>query len=179
MQTNFYRQKKCSKQQLHFTMFTGLKFVGKTQIVSQYFKEYDEETMIGLRIFQKMIIKNDIEFVLCQFDIMRQRSRGERSNQYFENISDAIMLVYDITNRITFEKVQEYYFATKKHNTKNFIYLLIGNFLDQSNYRQVSYLESQEFADSNGLEFIEVSARTGLNISDAYNLIINSIIQVK
>ena len=46
--------------------------------------------------------------------------------------------------------------------------ILIGNKCDLEAQRDVTYEEAKEFADENGLTFIETSAKTGDKVEDAF-----------
>ena len=46
--------------------------------------------------------------------------------------------------------------------------MLIGNKSDDVQKRQVSYEEGQAFAQENGLEFLETSAKTADNVEEAF-----------
>ena len=45
---------------------------------------------------------------------------------------------------------------------------LIGNKSDLEAQRDVTYEEAKQFADENGLMFVEASAKTGENVEDAF-----------
>ena len=53
---------------------------------------------------------------------------------------------------------------------------MIGNKVDLEEKREVSKDEGQEFADQNGLMFLETSAKTAQNILEAFNISARSIL---
>ena len=54
--------------------------------------------------------------------------------------------------------------------------MLIGSKLDLIEEREVQYNEGKEFADKNGMQFYEVSAKTGENVEQAFNHMIELIL---
>eukprot|EP00997_Jenningsia_sp_PLL12_P008077 NODE_4799_length_626_cov_130.383016_g4006_i1.p1 GENE.NODE_4799_length_626_cov_130.383016_g4006_i1~~NODE_4799_length_626_cov_130.383016_g4006_i1.p1 ORF type:complete len:96 (-),score=22.20 NODE_4799_length_626_cov_130.383016_g4006_i1:71-358(-) len=46
--------------------------------------------------------------------------------------------------------------------------VLVGNKVDMEAQREVSFEEASRFADENGLMFAESSAKTGLNVEEAF-----------
>ena len=55
------------------------------------------------------------------------------------------------------------------HAQENLKLLVVGTMLDKQVDRQVSYEEAMSFASSIGASFIEVSARTGQNVHEAFS----------
>jgi GTPase SAR1 family protein len=85
--------------------------------------------------------------------------------------SCAVLIVYDITKRDSFEAIEEHLtIARERNNSDNPIIFLVGNKLDVANAepkkRQVRYEEALEFATRNNLSgFMEVSAHSGTNVT--------------
>ncbi|EAR94321.1 Ras family protein (macronuclear) [Tetrahymena thermophila SB210] len=98
---------------------------------------------------------------------------------YFKLIlkGGCLVLVYDITDRNSFEEMIKYYFESMKIKDRKFTYLLLGNKLDQPFNGQVSFSEGKSFSDSYGILFFEVSSLYKLNIDEAYNQLIEETIQ--
>ena len=53
--------------------------------------------------------------------------------------------------------------------------LLVGNKNDLESQRVVSYADGQNFANQNGLNFIEISAKDFAKVSEAFNIVANNI----
>ena len=54
--------------------------------------------------------------------------------------------------------------------------MLIGNKVDLEDQREVSYMEATEFAENNGMKYIETSAAKGSNIQNAFNQLIEQLV---
>ena len=55
--------------------------------------------------------------------------------------------------------------------------LIVGNKKDKEEEREVTTEEAKEFTNSRGVLFMEVSAKTGKNIKEAFTLLVKKIIQ--
>jgi ribosome biogenesis GTPase A len=77
---------------------------------------------------------------------------------------DSIILIYDITNRSTYEKCNYYLDKIKKlkEETKT---ILVGNKADQEEKRNVSIEEAANFAALNNIIFFEISCAKNKNIT--------------
>ena len=55
--------------------------------------------------------------------------------------------------------------------------MLIGNKCDLESKREVSFQEGKEFAEKNGMKFIETSAKTNQKVSEAFESFVDDIIR--
>ena len=65
----------------------------------------------------------------------------------------------------------------KKNANKNVYKLLIGNKCDLEDKRKVTYQEGKDFATSNGMQFIETSAKADTKVKDAFEMLTQEIIK--
>ncbi|CAG9327720.1 YPT1_3 [Blepharisma stoltei] len=79
-----------------------------------------------------------------------------------------IVIIYDITNRESFNHVNNWLQQIELYSEPNVKKFLIGNKSDLEERRVVTYEEGKNFAKSKGMNFIEVSARTSNNVEDAF-----------
>ena len=70
---------------------------------------------------------------------------------------NGILVVYDITDRESFNNLNSWLIEIEKSANKNVYKILIGNKCDLEEKRAVTYQEGKDFADSNGMKFIETS----------------------
>ena len=79
------------------------------------------------------------------------------------------MLVYDITNKNSFEECKNYYKNEILNNCKNNIkVILVGNKIDLEKQRKVTKEEGIQFAEENNYYFRETSCEINLNVADAF-----------
>ncbi|TYZ58480.1 hypothetical protein PybrP1_011261 [[Pythium] brassicae (nom. inval.)] len=93
---------------------------------------------------------------------------------YYRNAVGA-MIVYDITNRSSFEHVTGWLAQVHDHAHESLVLVLVGNKCDLAHLpqsRQVSTLEAARFAAKHGLDFLEASALDATNVVDAFKKLI-------
>ena len=101
------------------------------------------------------------------WDTAGQESFRSITRSYYRGAAGAL-LVYDVTRRETFEHLQTWLDDCKENSNMNLSILLIGNKTDLADKREVPEEEGRRFAEKNGLLFIETSAKTALNVDDAF-----------
>jgi len=75
-----------------------------------------------------------------------------------------IIIVYDVTNKDSFDNVRQWMQEIDRFATENVNKLLIGNKCDLEEKREVSYEEGLELAKNFDVPFLEVSAKNSTNI---------------
>ena len=80
--------------------------------------------------------------------------------------ANGILVVYDITNRESFEHLNSWLIEIEKNGNKNVYKLLIGNKNDLEEQRIIPKEEGEDFARINGLEFFETSAKTDYQVQE-------------
>jgi small GTP-binding protein len=86
---------------------------------------------------------------------------------YFKG-AHAIMLVYDVTERESFENIRNWINEIKTYGDERVCILLVGNKSDIEDKRAVSYKEGADLAAEIGTRFWEVSAKNNINVREAY-----------
>ncbi len=82
--------------------------------------------------------------------------------------TQGIILVYDISNRDTFINVKKWSNHIKDSADKDVCVLLVGNKLDKDT-REVTYEEGQNIANECKFLFLEMSAKSDINIKEGFN----------
>lgn len=89
-----------------------------------------------------------------------------------------IVLVYDITNRESFENIQHWLREIEIYSTnEDCVKLLIGNKIDDAANRTVSKKEGSAFAREHNMLFIEASAKTQDGINQAFEEVLQKILE--
>lgn len=85
-------------------------------------------------------------------------------------------MVYDITDRQSFQDIENWLGEVRQHASPNIVKILVGNKCDLKEQRQVSYQEGKEFAESLGMQFLETSAKDKINIDEAFMTLTKAIL---
>lgn len=88
------------------------------------------------------------------------------------------MLVYDITKRQTFDHIPRWLEELRGHADKNLVIILIGNKSDLEDQREVPTEDAKEFAEAEGLFFLETSALEATNVEEAFVTVLTEIFNI-
>ena len=77
-------------------------------------------------------------------------------------------MVYDITNQDTFMRAKNWIRELQRQAGPNIVIALSGNKVDLASKRAVDFEEAQEYAQENGLLFMETSAKTAMNVNEMF-----------
>lgn len=141
---------------------------GKSSIHSRYVRNefsIDSKSTIGVEFSTKTIITNDKTLKIQIWDTAGQERYRAITNAYYRG-SVGIIIVYDITNRTSFYDVEKWRKEVFSFVDYHVPVILLGNKLDQSHLRDVSYQEGKEYATQNNMMFGEVSALNNTNINE-------------
>jgi len=150
----------------------GSSEVGKTCIIRRYIdNEYISSTIstIGIDCKAKIFTINSIKYKIIYYDTAGQERYASISSKYIKS-ANGVILVYDITNKKTFSKIEEWSNILERNN-KNYSAVLVGNKMDLESERQVSTNEGLTLANKLNIEFFETSCLTNQNIEEMMNKI--------
>jgi len=88
---------------------------------------------------------------------------------YYKN-SHGVILVYDISNRDSFINIAKWLKDARMICNDNVYIILVGNKSDMEFHRKVSTEEGHNFAEENGLDFIEISCKNNFNCEELLKL---------
>ena len=90
------------------------------------------------------------------------------TRSYYRNCAGCL-IIYDITNRESFEHVRDWLWEAKESaNDQDIVYLLVGHKIDLDYQREVSTSEGEAFAHAHDMLFIETSAKILCNVEEAF-----------
>ena len=148
--------------------------VGKTNILSKYLTdEFDAKSKatVGVEFGVKNFkIENNIVKVQIWDTAGEERYRSI-TNAYYKGAKGSL-LVYDITNKKSFENVEKWISDLKANADEDISMILLGNKTDLEDKRVVSTEEGKNKAEFYNLTFMETSALNGNNIQEAFNELI-------
>ena len=82
--------------------------------------------------------------------------------------AQGIIIVYDVNDLESFQHVKQWITECDRYAKENVTKMLIGNKCDMDTKRQVTFEQGKELADTYGLDFMETSAKTNVNVEKAF-----------
>ncbi|BGP57189.1 hypothetical protein JCM8202_005373 [Rhodotorula sphaerocarpa] len=79
-----------------------------------------------------------------------------------------ILLVYDVTDERSFNNIRTWHSNVEQHASEGVNKILIGNKCDWTDKKVISEQQGQELADELGLRFLETSAKSNINVEEAF-----------
>ena len=161
-------------------MVLGETRVGKTSLIRKYIKNQFGDnylSTVGIDFQEKVIQVNDKLILLQLWDTAGQERFRDIAKNYIKS-ADGVLLVYDITSKQTFEKL-DYWHKTLKENAHEHIkYIIVGNKCDLNEKREVEKESGEDFAKKNNIYFYETSAKNGINVNEVFQILTNEVIKV-
>lgn len=154
--------------------------VGKSQLLARFARNefhIDSKATIGVE-FQTRTLVIDHKTIKAQiWDTAGQERYRAVTSAYYRGAVGA-MLVYDITKRQTFDHISRWLEELRGHADNNIVIMLIANKTDLSSLRAVSTEDAKEFAEREGLFFLETSALEALNVETAFLTVLTEVYRV-
>ena len=115
----------------------------------------------------------DGSIINCMIYDTAGQERFNSLNLTYYKKADAILLVYDISDKRSFDRIKNYYAGKIKDCCKKDIpILLLGNKTDKENNRQVTSEEGIALALQENYEFKESSCLQNINVAGAFENLI-------
>lgn len=149
----------------------GESYVGKTTLILNYMNPNIKTTnlerlypTIGVDYQKKSVTIDNRNINVEIYDTAGQEKFKKITSQYY-NGADGIILIFDITNKESFEKISFWIQdLSNKIDLDNTCLILIGNKTDLKDQRKVSVEEAQKYAAQYNIEYYEVSALKNVGI---------------
>ena len=149
----------------------GESYVGKTTLILNYMNPNIKTTnlerlypTIGVDYHKKSVTIDNRNINVETWDTAGLEKFKKITSQYY-NGADGIILIFDITNKESFEKISFWIQdLSNKIDLDNICLILIGNKTDLKDQRKVSVEEAQKYAAQYNIEYYEVSALKNVGI---------------
>jgi Ras-related protein Rab-6A len=152
----------------HKIIAIGNTAVGKTSIINQFVygaTTAQHQPTVGIDFFAKVVTVGDAPIRLQLWDTAGQEKFHSLIPTYIRTSSVAL-LVYDITNRQTFDDLKQWHKMVL--DTSAPALFVVGNKLDLEASRAVPAEEAKAWAQSVSATYFETSAMTPLNIQELF-----------
>ena len=137
------------------------------------FHETNHETIIDS--YRKQCMVDDETALLDVLDTAGQEEYSAMREQYMRT-GEGFLLVYSITSRQSFEEIQTFEQQILRVKDKDYFpIILVGNKCDLEGERVVSREEGQALAQQFNCKFIETSAKSRVNVDNAFYELVREI----
>lgn len=151
-------------------LLIGNSGVGKSCILMRYADNSFTENFfntIGVDFKIKTITLNDQVIKMQIWDTAGQDRFRTLTSSYYRG-AHGIIIVYDVTNKESFDNVRQWMQEIEKFASENVNKLLIGNKSDLEEQREVTYDQGQELAKKFDIPFLEVSAKNAIHVDETF-----------
>lgn len=142
------------------------------------FDEHIQST-IGVDFKVKHLDVASKRIKLTIWDTAGQERFRTLTSSYYRG-AQGVVMVYDVTRRDSFENLEQWLKEVKLYSPNNgegVVKLLVGNKIDLKDNRKVSREEAEAWARSQGMLFLEASAKTRTGIKQCFMEVVHKIVE--
>lgn len=159
-------------------VFLGDQSVGKTSIITRFmYDNFDRhyQATIGIDFLSKTMYLEDRTVRLQLWDTAGQERFRSLIPSYIRDSSVAVV-VYDVTSRASFMNTSKWVQDVRAERGNDVVICLVGNKTDLGNdKRQITTEEGELKAQTDGLLFMECSAKAGYNVKSLFRKLATSL----
>eukprot|EP00012_Vannella_robusta_P005615 CAMPEP_0206203632 /NCGR_PEP_ID=MMETSP0166-20121206/12972_1 /ASSEMBLY_ACC=CAM_ASM_000260 /TAXON_ID=95228 /ORGANISM="Vannella robusta, Strain DIVA3 518/3/11/1/6" /LENGTH=199 /DNA_ID=CAMNT_0053622961 /DNA_START=818 /DNA_END=1413 /DNA_ORIENTATION=+ len=140
--------------------------VGKSNLILRFTQDnycFAKEQTIGLELTSKNLCVNKKTVQLEIADTAGQERYRTLTSSHYRYV-DGVILVYDITDRNSFESLSWWIGEVKNCAPANVQIVLVAHKTDAVEQRVITKEEGESFADQHKLSYFEASAKTNHNV---------------
>ena len=144
--------------------------VGKQTLIRQCLGSFltEPKKTLGFEIFKKDVETNQGDKVSLLFWNLSEKSMFDRVKPYMYRNKHAALIMYDITSKLSIQKISKWCEEVRALSG-DILIILLGNKLDLASNRLVSKNIGELFGKKNKIALsIEISLKTGENVDLAF-----------
>jgi small GTP-binding protein len=155
--------------------------VGKTNFLIRFTENTFIENYMNTIGFdyKSETINVDNKVVKLQIWDTAGQDRYKCVTKNFYHKAQGIVLMYDITSEDSFLSIKTWLKSIKEVSCDKISIMLVGNKIDMEKDRKVSEAEGRVLAESNGLLFLEASAKDDINVKETFSKITKCVLDKK
>jgi small GTP-binding protein len=155
-------------------VFCGEAGVGKTTLIKRFSEgKFTDQTAgtVGGGFFSSYVRRDGQVIALELWDTAGSERYHSVIPSFFRNAA-VVVVVFDLTNRRTFEQVSFWQNFAHLHAPVSACFLLVGNKVDLSGARVLGFEEERDYAESHGfMGCVNTSAKTGEGIEMLFGML--------
>ncbi|PKI77603.1 ras-related protein RHN1-like isoform X2 [Punica granatum] len=143
---------------------------GKTSLVLRFVKGQffnHQEPTIGAAFFTQILSLTEATVKFDIWDTAGQERYHSLAPMYYRGAAAAI-IVYDVSSTDTFVRAKKWVQEVQRQGNRNMVMALVANKSDLEEKREVQNEDGEQFAQENGMFFMETSAKTALNVNELF-----------
>jgi small GTP-binding protein len=157
-----------AKQKKFKVVLMGASSVGKTSLVIRFSRNVftsAQESTIGAAFISREVDTGRGTVALHVWDTAGQERYRALVPRYSQG-AVAIIIVFDLTDNNSLDAAKDWFSETRENHSAAVIWFLVGNKCDLPIVADVE--KAREFATTNGLTYVETSAKTGQNVNELF-----------
>jgi len=159
-------------------LMIGESGVGKSALLSRFVDNQFDTNFIStigvdFKIHYMKVDQQDIK--LQVWDTAGQERFRTITTSYYRG-ANGIMIVFDVTDTPSFEKVRYWLNELKEHVGPDMPAVLVGNKIDCQRERTVDNATAQRFSQEVNIPYMETSAKTPEGVTEAYALLVTKML---
>ncbi|CAO3693216.1 unnamed protein product [Rhizopus stolonifer] len=161
-------------------LLIGNSSVGKSSLLLRFtddtFLPQDEvSATIGVDFKLSMMEMKEKIYKLTIWDTAGQERFRTLTSSYYRG-AQGVILVYDVCNRETFDGLDSWFNEVNTYcSSSDVVKMIIGNKVDKTSSRVVSYEEGEALAKKSQALFIECSAKTKIGVKQAFEELVEKV----
>ena len=143
--------------------------------VNNSFKESGLPSTVSVGCVPKVVDYNNHIVKLMLWDTPGQQ-KYRQLLRYSINRNEGFIIGYDITDRNSFEILDEWFNLVEQNKENKSLIILVGAKCDKEDERKVSREEGELYAKTKGVDFFEVSSKSGMNVENTIQRMIELVV---
>ena len=154
--------------------------VGKTSLTLKFIKNEfhkDEISTVNANCLSSTVHVEKGSVLLNIWDTAGQERFRALAPNYYRQAKGAVV-VYDITDRKSFDKVVSWIKELRDQAEKDIVIVVAGNKSDMERERQINRAEALEFCRKLQIRHFDTSAKTGTGVQEIFNDLASQIFEL-
>jgi len=162
-------------------LLLGAASVGKSSLLlrftdQQWLPESEARPTIGVDTWNHKLDVKGKHVNLNIWDTAGEARFRAITSSYYRG-TQAIILVYDISNRASFEEIEWWFAERSRFAPESAVKVIVGNKADNEDMRQVPTKEAAAYAARKGTLFVEASAKTAVGLREVFRDTVEHILE--